>query len=35
MTADAILRTEGVAIGKADYVPHMFGYLRAGTVAVV
>ena len=28
MTAYAILRMEGVAIGKADYVPHMFGYLR-------
>jgi hypothetical protein len=28
MTAYAILRKEGVAIGKADYVPHMFGYLR-------
>lgn len=25
MTAYAILRSEGVAIGKADYVPHMFG----------
>jgi hypothetical protein len=31
MTAYAILRKEGVAIGKRDYVPHMFGYLRAGT----
>ena len=29
MTAYAILRKEGVAIGKADYVPHMFEYLRA------
>jgi hypothetical protein len=29
MAAYAILRKEGVAIGKADYVPHMFGYLRA------
>ena len=29
MTAYAILRKEGIAIGKADYVPHMFGYLRA------
>ena len=27
----AILRKEGVAIGKADYIPHMFGYLRTGT----
>ena len=25
-----ILRTEGVDIGKADYVPHMFAYLRPG-----
>ena len=30
MAAYAILRKEGVEIGKADYVPHMFGYLRAG-----
>jgi len=30
MSAYAILRKEGVEIGKADYVPHMFGYLRAG-----
>jgi len=29
MTAYAILRKEGVEIGKADYVPHMFAYLRA------
>ena len=29
MAAYAILRKEGVEIGKADYVPHMFGYLRA------
>lgn len=28
MAAYAILRTEGVEIGKADYVPHMFAYLR-------
>jgi len=28
MTAYAILRKEGLAIGKADYVPHMFAYLR-------
>ena len=34
MTAYAILRKEGVAIGKADYVPHMFGYLRARAVPV-
>jgi hypothetical protein len=31
MTAYAILRKEGVALGKADYVAHMFGYLRPGT----
>jgi hypothetical protein len=31
LTAYAILRKEGVAIGKADYVPHMFAYLRPGT----
>ena len=28
VTAYAILRHEGVAIGKAEYVPHMFAYLR-------
>jgi hypothetical protein len=28
MTAYAILRHHGVEIGKADYVGHMFGYLR-------
>ena len=28
MAAYAILRSEGVEIGKADYVPHMFAYLR-------
>lgn len=28
MTAYAILRREGVALGKADYVAHMFAYLR-------
>ena len=28
MAAYAILRKAGVEIGKADYVPHMFGYLR-------
>jgi len=28
MTAYAILRNAGVSIGKADYVPHMFPYLR-------
>ena len=33
MAAYAILRKEGAAIGKADYVPHMFGYLRAEVAA--
>jgi len=33
ITAYAILRSQGVEIGKADYVPHMFGYLRPGTMA--
>ena len=33
MAAYAILRKEGVEIGKRDYVPHMFGYLRAAEVA--
>ena len=28
MASYAILRQEGVEIGKADYVPHMFAYLR-------
>jgi uncharacterized protein len=32
MAAYAILRKEGVEIGKKDYVPHMFAYLRAGTM---
>ena len=31
LTAYAILRHAGVPLGKADYVPHMFGYLRPGT----
>ena len=31
MAAYAILRKEGVEIGKADYVPHMFAYIRPGT----
>lgn len=26
-----ILRNQGVELGKADYVPHMFAYLRPGT----
>jgi hypothetical protein len=32
MIAYAILRSEGVALGKADYVAHMFAYLRPGTM---
>jgi uncharacterized protein len=28
MTAYAILRAQGVELGKADYVAHMFAYLR-------
>ncbi|WP_298967141.1 DUF1993 domain-containing protein [uncultured Methylobacterium sp.] len=28
MTAYAILRSRGIDLGKADYVPHMFAYLR-------
>lgn len=31
MTAYAILRHNGVELGKADYVAHMFAYLRPGT----
>jgi uncharacterized protein len=31
MTAYAILRAEGIELGKADYVAHMFAYLRPGT----
>lgn len=31
MTAYAILRSEGVELGKADYVRHMFAYLRPGS----
>lgn len=31
MTAYAILRAQGVALGKADYVAHMFAHLRPGT----
>jgi hypothetical protein len=33
VTAYAILRSQGVEIGKADYVPHMFAYLRPGATA--
>lgn len=32
MTAYAILRSRGVGLGKADYVAHMFDYLRPGTM---
>lgn len=31
MTAYAILRNQGIGLGKADYVAHMLGFLRAGT----
>ncbi|MFW6413487.1 MAG: DUF1993 domain-containing protein [Oceanicaulis sp.] len=31
MAAYAILRANGVQIGKADYVQHMFAYVRPGT----
>ncbi|AWB19655.1 DUF1993 domain-containing protein [Methylobacterium currus] len=31
MAAYAILRAQGVELGKADYVAHMFAYLRPGT----
>lgn len=32
MIAYAILRSQGVPLGKVDYVPHMFPYLRPGTM---
>lgn len=32
VTAYAILRNQGINLGKADYVPHMFAYLRPGTM---
>ncbi|BBF67860.1 DUF1993 domain-containing protein [Sphingomonas bisphenolicum] len=32
MTAYAILRAQGVALGKGDYVAHMFGHIRPGTM---
>lgn len=32
MAAYAILRNQGVDLGKADYVTHMFAYLRPGTM---
>ncbi len=31
MAAYAILRSSGVGIGKADYVPHMLAFLRPGS----
>lgn len=33
MTAYAILRSQGVDLGKADYVTHMFTYLRPSTTS--
>ena len=33
MAAYTILRAQGVELGKADYVAHMFAYLRPGTMA--
>ncbi|MCR9135858.1 MAG: DUF1993 domain-containing protein [Alphaproteobacteria bacterium] len=30
--AYAVLRGQGIELGKADYVPHMFTYLRPGTM---
>lgn len=32
MAAYAILRSEGIDLGKADYVAHMFAYMRPGTM---
>ena len=32
MTAYAILRSEGIELGKADYIPHMLAHLRPDTV---
>ncbi len=32
VTAYAILRAQGIALGKGDYVAHMFAYLRPGTM---
>lgn len=32
MAAYAILRAQGIELGKADYVAHMFPYLRPGTM---
>jgi hypothetical protein len=32
LMAYALLRHAGVPLGKTDYVPHMFAYLRPGTM---
>lgn len=32
MAAYAILRNQGVPLGKPDWVPHMFAYIRPGTL---
>ncbi|GJL99492.1 MAG: DUF1993 domain-containing protein [Rhodomicrobiaceae bacterium] len=32
ITAYGILRNQGIDLGKADYVPHMFTYLRPGSM---
>jgi uncharacterized protein len=32
MIAYAILRQQGVPLGKVDYIPHMLPFIRAGTV---
>jgi hypothetical protein len=32
MAAYAILRNQGVPVGKPDWVPHMFAYIRPGTL---
>ncbi len=32
MTAYAILRNHGIDLGKEDYVPHMYQYIRPGTM---
>ncbi|UMY18381.1 DUF1993 domain-containing protein [Methylobacterium organophilum] len=32
ITAYAILRSRGIELGKSDYVPHMFAYLRPGSM---
>ncbi|MFM6831544.1 MAG: DUF1993 family protein [Novosphingobium sp.] len=32
MIAYAVLRNQGIALGKADYVAHMFAHIRPGTI---